>query len=101
MHRDALLGARLAREEPRPFVPGSAHGLEADDVLVEPRRAGNVAHDQDAGRQVRGYGVSSMGHIEISETAARKIRTLMSKQGIDDGGLRVGVKGGGKAATSK
>ena len=33
--------------------------------------------------------------IEISETAGRKIRTLMSKQGITDGGLRVGVKGGG------
>ena len=33
--------------------------------------------------------------IEISEGAARKIRTLMAKQGIDEGGLRVGVKGGG------
>src|SRR5262245_14539408 len=33
--------------------------------------------------------------IEISETAARRIRTLMAKQGIDEGGLRVGVKGGG------
>ena len=32
--------------------------------------------------------------IEISETAARKIHSLMSKQGISDGGLRVGVKGG-------
>src|SRR5207237_9362332 len=38
--------------------------------------------------------------IEISETAARKIRTLMAKQGIDDGGLRVGVKGGGCAGLS-
>ena len=27
--------------------------------------------------------------IEISEGAARKIRTLMAKQGIDEGGLRV------------
>jgi len=33
--------------------------------------------------------------IEMTETAARKILTLMAKQGIDDGGLRVGVKGGG------
>ena len=33
--------------------------------------------------------------IEISETAAKKIRSLMAKQGISDGGLRVGVKGGG------
>jgi len=41
-----------------------------------------------------------MGHIEISETAARKIRTLMSKQGINDGGLRVGVKGGGCSGLS-
>ena len=38
--------------------------------------------------------------IEISETAARKIRTLMSKQGISDGGLRVGVKGGGCSGLS-
>jgi iron-sulfur cluster assembly protein len=38
--------------------------------------------------------------IEISETAARKIRTLMSKQGIEDGGLRVGVKGGGCSGLS-
>src|SRR3977135_3781564 len=33
--------------------------------------------------------------IQISEGAARKIRTLMAKQGLDEGGLRVGVKGGG------
>ena len=38
--------------------------------------------------------------ISISETAARKIRTLMAKQGIDDGGLRVGVKGGGCSGLS-
>ena len=38
--------------------------------------------------------------IEISETAAHKIRTLMSKQGITDGGLRVGVKGGGCSGLS-
>jgi len=38
--------------------------------------------------------------IEISETAARKIRTLMSKQGISEGGLRVGVKGGGCSGLS-
>jgi iron-sulfur cluster assembly protein len=38
--------------------------------------------------------------IQISETAARKIRTLMSKQGIHDGGLRVGVKGGGCSGLS-
>jgi iron-sulfur cluster assembly protein len=38
--------------------------------------------------------------IEISDTAARKIRTLMATQGIDDGGLRVGVKGGGCSGLS-
>ena len=38
--------------------------------------------------------------IEISEVAARKIRTLMAKQGIDEGGLRVGVKGGGCSGLS-
>ncbi len=38
--------------------------------------------------------------IEITETAARKIRTLMAKQGIAEGGLRVGVKGGGCSGLS-
>jgi iron-sulfur cluster assembly protein len=38
--------------------------------------------------------------IEITETAARKIRTLMAKQGISDGGLRVGIKGGGCSGLS-
>ena len=33
--------------------------------------------------------------IQMTETAARKIKSLMAKQGIVDGGLRVGVKGGG------
>src|SRR5437660_1362345 len=38
--------------------------------------------------------------IQISETAAKKIRTLMAKQGISEGGLRVGVKGGGCSGLS-
>ena len=38
--------------------------------------------------------------IEISEVAAKKIRSLMAKQGITDGGLRVGVKGGGCSGLS-
>jgi iron-sulfur cluster assembly protein len=38
--------------------------------------------------------------IEITETAAQKIRTLMARQGIDEGGLRVGVKGGGCSGLS-
>jgi len=31
--------------------------------------------------------------IQISDGAAQKIRSLMAKQGISEGGLRVGVKG--------
>ena len=38
--------------------------------------------------------------IEISEGAAQKIRSLMAKQGITEGGLRVGVKGGGCSGLS-
>ena len=38
--------------------------------------------------------------IVISDVAAHKIRTLMAKQGIEDGGLRVGVKGGGCSGLS-
>ena len=38
--------------------------------------------------------------IQITETAAKKIQTLMAKQGIDEGGLRVGVKGGGCSGLS-
>jgi iron-sulfur cluster assembly protein len=41
-----------------------------------------------------------MTMIEITETAARKIRSLMAKQGISEGGLRVGVKGGGCSGLS-
>jgi iron-sulfur cluster assembly protein len=38
--------------------------------------------------------------ITITGTAAHKIRTLMAKQGVTDGGLRVGVKGGGCSGLS-
>ena len=38
--------------------------------------------------------------IQITETAAKKIRTLMAKQGLNEGGLRVGVKGGGCSGLS-
>lgn len=38
--------------------------------------------------------------IQISETAAQQIRSLMAKQGIDEGGLRVGIKGGGCSGLS-
>lgn len=38
--------------------------------------------------------------IQITETAAKRIRFLMAKQGLDEGGLRVGVKGGGCSGMS-
>ena len=38
--------------------------------------------------------------IQITESAAKKIQSLMAKQGISDGGLRVGVKGGGCSGLS-
>ena len=38
--------------------------------------------------------------IRITETAAHTIRKLMAKEGIDEGGLRVGVKGGGCSGLS-
>jgi iron-sulfur cluster assembly protein len=44
--------------------------------------------------------ISDITMIEISETAARKIKSLMAKQGIAEGGLRVGVKGGGCSGLS-
>src|SRR5436305_15049623 len=49
---------------------------------------------------LRAFVANSILMIEISETAARKIKTLMSKQGISEGGLRVGVKGGGCSGLS-
>ena len=38
--------------------------------------------------------------ITISETAAHRIRTLMAKEGVTEGGLRVGIKGGGCSGLS-
>lgn len=38
--------------------------------------------------------------IQMTETAAKRIRMLMDKQGLTDGGLRVGVKGGGCSGLS-
>lgn len=38
--------------------------------------------------------------IQISDTAAAHIRKLMTKQGIAEGGLRVGIKGGGCSGLS-
>jgi len=41
-----------------------------------------------------------MDAISISDVAARKIRTLMAAQGLTEGGLRVGIKGGGCSGLS-
>jgi iron-sulfur cluster assembly protein len=38
--------------------------------------------------------------VHITETAAEKIQSLMAKQGISGGGLRVGVKAGGCSGLS-
>ena len=38
--------------------------------------------------------------IQISENAGRQIRKLLDKQGMADGGLRVGVKAGGCSGLS-
>jgi iron-sulfur cluster assembly protein len=38
--------------------------------------------------------------IQVTETAAKRIKMLMAKQGLVDGGLRVGVKGGGCSGLS-
>jgi iron-sulfur cluster assembly protein len=38
--------------------------------------------------------------IQVTEVAAKRIRMLMDKQGLAEGGLRVGVKGGGCSGLS-
>ena len=38
--------------------------------------------------------------IQVSETAAKRIKMLMAKQGLAEGGLRVGIKGGGCSGLS-
>lgn len=38
--------------------------------------------------------------IEITDRAVEEIRRLMEKEGIDAGGLRVGIKGGGCSGLS-
>ena len=38
--------------------------------------------------------------IEVTETAAKRIKMLMAKQGLAEGGLRVGIKGGGCSGLS-
>jgi iron-sulfur cluster assembly protein len=38
--------------------------------------------------------------IQVTEIAAKRIKTLMAKQGLAEGGLRVGIKGGGCSGLS-
>ena len=44
----------------------------------------------------------SVGLVHLTERAARKIRTLLEKEGVslDNGGLRLGVQGGGCSGLS-
>jgi iron-sulfur cluster assembly protein len=45
-------------------------------------------------------GAEEVMAIQVTETAAKRIRMLMDKQGLTEGGLRVGVKGGGCSGLS-
>jgi iron-sulfur cluster assembly protein len=38
--------------------------------------------------------------IQVTENAAKRIKLLMAKQGLAEGGLRVGIKGGGCSGMS-
>jgi iron-sulfur cluster assembly protein len=38
--------------------------------------------------------------IQVTDVAAKRIKMLMAKQGLAEGGLRVGVKGGGCSGLS-
>ena len=38
--------------------------------------------------------------IQVTDVAAKRIRMLMDKQGLTEGGLRVGIKGGGCSGLS-
>jgi iron-sulfur cluster assembly protein len=38
--------------------------------------------------------------IQVTETAAKRMKMLMARQGLAEGGLRVGVKGGGCSGLS-
>jgi len=38
--------------------------------------------------------------IQITDVAANRIKMLMAKQGMNEGGLRVGIKGGGCSGLS-
>src|SRR6267154_5610346 len=87
---DSLLGARGRRDQ------GRDCRLQEEAGQREERRHARSTDCIAAVQALRP--VRTM--IQISETAARKIRTLMSKQGIEEGGLRVGVKGGGCSGLS-
>ena len=86
--QDSLFGARRGRDQ------------GGDQRLQEEAGRRQAGRSQRRPRNSGADGALSRAMIEISETAARKIRTLMAKQGIDEGGLRVGVKGGGCSGLS-
>src|ERR1700737_3903608 len=104
--QDRRRGARHQEHRHRQRAEPAA----GQDPLFGPCRGRDQGGDQrlqeEAGDQERDgsaegpAGGSYTVMIQISETAARTIRKLMAKQGIDEGGLRVGVKGGGCSGLS-
>src|SRR5262245_2874691 len=85
---DSLFGAGRGRDQ------GRDCRLQ-EEAVVGGREGGREAAAADGLKMA-----ASTTMIQISEVAARRIRTLMAKQGIDEGGLRVGVKGGGCSGLS-
>src|SRR5215510_13183951 len=73
-------------------------GANADGI--RDRGSGIRRHKRRVRLVGSGFSRTKGTMIEISETAAKKIRSLMAKQGITEGGLRVGVKGGGCSGLS-
>ncbi len=81
-------------------MSAAADSVGPDTVSTE-GRSFDAHREPVEGRTPRAGTTATGGPmIQISETAARKIRTLMAKQGITDGGMRVGVKGGGCSGLS-
>src|SRR6266496_5448710 len=95
-------GAVAAAGEDSLLGPCGRRDQGGDRRLQE--KAGRQEGDGTAGGAADGVsspGLKTRAHvsrdwmIEITDVAAKKIQSLMAKQGISDGGLRVGVKGGG------
>src|SRR5262245_2773614 len=94
-------GDETAASQDSLFGPRGGRDQGGDQRLQEEAGDGQAGRRQpDRGTAKLMTALSDAAMIQISETAARKIRSLMAKQGIDEGGLRVGVKGGGCSGLS-